>query len=83
MMADSTSTSIDFEKSLAELEQLVHRMEQGELPLDEALRQFERGVELTRACQTALAEAEQRVEQLLEQNGRIDIIPFYSSENED
>ena len=52
---------IDFEKALAELEQLVETMEKGDLTLEESLKQFERGVTLTRACQQALAEAEQKV----------------------
>ena len=51
-----------FEASLAELEELVARMEAGDLPLDEALRSFERGVQLTRECQAALQTAQQRVQ---------------------
>ena len=54
-------TAIDFEKSLTELEQLIETMEKGELTLEESLQQFERGVILTRACQKALSEAEQKV----------------------
>ena len=56
---------IDFEKSLAELEQLVETMEKGDLTLEESLKQFERGVSLTRACQKALAHAEQKVKLLI------------------
>ncbi len=67
---------IAFEAALAELETLVGQLEQGELPLDEALRRFEQGVALTRACQTALRQAEQKVEQLLESNGASVIAPF-------
>jgi exodeoxyribonuclease VII small subunit len=52
---------VDFEAALAELEAIVARLEQGELPLEESLRQFERGVELTRLCQKALGEAEQKI----------------------
>ena len=52
---------IDFEKALAELEQLVETMEKGELTLEESLQHFERGVTLTRTCQQALADAEQKV----------------------
>ena len=59
----------DFEKALAELEQIVERMEQGELSLDESLKQFERGIALTRSCQTALQQAEQKVEILLRKSG--------------
>jgi exodeoxyribonuclease VII small subunit len=51
-----------FEGTLAELEELVARMEAGDLPLDEALRSFERGVQLTRECQNALQAAQQRVQ---------------------
>jgi exodeoxyribonuclease VII small subunit len=56
------SKSVDFEKSLRELEALVEKLEHGELPLEEALKHFERGVALTRECQTALKAAEARVE---------------------
>jgi len=51
------------------LEELVERLEQGDLPLEESLAAFERGVMLTRACQTALKEAEQKVEILLKKAG--------------
>src|SRR5580765_332713 len=49
-----------FESTLAELEELVARMEAGNLPLEEAMRSFERGVQLTRECQAALQAAQQR-----------------------
>ncbi len=55
-----------FEDTLAELETLVAHMEAGNLPLDEALRSFERGVQLTRDCQAALQAAQQRVQMLTE-----------------
>ncbi|RCX28297.1 exodeoxyribonuclease VII small subunit [Thioalbus denitrificans] len=64
-VARKKSTAFDFEQSLAELESLVQRMEQGDLSLEDSLAAFQRGVELTRACQQALSEAEQRVEILL------------------
>ncbi len=54
---------------MRELEALVERLEHGELPLEEALRQFERGVALTKACQAALKAAEQKVEILLRASG--------------
>jgi exodeoxyribonuclease VII small subunit len=53
-----------FEGALAELEELVAGMEAGNMPLDEALRSFERGVQLTRDCQAALQAAQQRVQVL-------------------
>lgn len=59
----------DFELAMRDLEELVERLEQGDLPLEESLAAFERGVMLTRACQTALKEAEQKVEILLKKAG--------------
>lgn len=56
--------SPDFESALAELEALVQRMESGELSLEVSLKEFERGVQLTRVCQAALKAAEQRVKLL-------------------
>ena len=68
-MSRKRSTTFDFEKSLAELETLVQHMEQGQLSLEESLAAFQRGIELTRACQQALSEAEQKVEILLKPDG--------------
>lgn len=67
--ADANAPALDFERSLAELEAIVDKLEHGELSLEESLKQFERGVQLTRACQSALKEAEQKVEILLRKNG--------------
>lgn len=67
-MAKKTG-EFDFEKSLQELESLVERLEAGDLSLEESLKDFERGVALTRACQKALAEAEQKVQILLNEQG--------------
>jgi exodeoxyribonuclease VII small subunit len=58
-----------FEDSLAELEQLVNRLERGDISLEESLQAFERGVNLTRTCQKALQEAEQKVQILIDKNG--------------
>lgn len=66
----------DFETSLKELEQLVERMEAGELGLDESLQAFERGIQLSRSCQKALEEAEQKVQMLIEKNGREELEAF-------
>ena len=70
---------VDFERSLAELEALVERLEHGELPLDDALKSFERGVALTRQCQGALKAAQQKVEILLNSSGNADPEPFTES----
>jgi exodeoxyribonuclease VII small subunit len=65
-----------FEDALTELEQLVNRLERGELSLEESLQAFERGVSLTRTCQKALREAEQKVQILIEKNGNPALEPF-------
>ena len=67
---------VDFEKALAELETLVERLERGDVPLDEALRAFERGVALTRHCQACLQTAQQKVEILLKRSGHPEVVPF-------
>jgi len=56
---------MNLETNLQALEAIVNRLEHGDLPLEEALKQFEQGVALTRTCQHALAEAEQKVNILL------------------
>lgn len=66
----------DFEESLAALETLVNRMEKGDLSLEESLKAFEQGVQLTRECQAKLQEAEQRVQVLLEKNGEVTLEPL-------
>ena len=58
----------DLEKSLAELEQIVETLEEGDLPLEKALKQFEKGVKLSRDCQTALTAAEQKVQILINED---------------
>lgn len=74
------SEAFDFEQALAELEQLVERMEQGELSLEQSLKDFERGIALTRACQGALKDAEQKVQILTGQGGQEELEPFEGDE---
>lgn len=63
--------SVNFEKALAELEQLVEEMEQGDLSLEESLKRFEKGIALTSDCQQALQKAELKVQELIEKNGKL------------
>ena len=72
----------DFEKALAELESIVSTLEKGDLSLEAALKHFERGISLTRQCQTALKEAELKVEKLVEKNGKQTLEPFESEDDE-
>jgi exodeoxyribonuclease VII small subunit len=78
--APSPSAVADFERSLDELEQLVQKMERGEMSLDESLAAYERGIALFRNCQGALEQAELRVRQLAdpldpERSERFDATP--------
>jgi len=76
MMIMVKKKATTFEDSLAELEQLVSQLEQGDINLEESLKSFERGIALTRACQQALQEAEQKVQILMEKNGTQTLEPF-------
>ncbi len=66
----------DLEKSLAGLEKLVAELESGDLPLEKAMQKFEEGIKLTRGCQAALKEAEQKVQILLKSAGGEDLQDF-------
>lgn len=71
----------DFEQSLQDLEALVSQMEQGDLSLEESLKAFEEGVGLTRECQAILAQAEQKVQILMESGGELTTQPFTPEED--
>ena len=73
----------DFEKSLAELESLVEKLEGGDLSLEDSLKAFERGVKLTRECQSALESAETKVEILLKQAGGETLQPFGETDDDE
>jgi exodeoxyribonuclease VII small subunit len=78
-MTEEKTGLAELEESIKSLEALVEKLEGGELPLEQALAEFERGVKLTRRCQAALTEAEQRIEILLAADGEPE--PF--EENDD
>lgn len=68
---------------MAELETLVERLETGDLPLEESLQAFERGVALTRSCQSALQDAEQKVEVLLKKAGQPVVEEFKEADSDE
>ncbi|MEW6209014.1 MAG: exodeoxyribonuclease VII small subunit [Acidobacteriota bacterium] len=73
----------NFEASLAELERIVAQLEAGDLPLEQSLELFERGVRLSRECQKRLDEAERKVETLLKnEDGSHRVVPFDESEDD-
>lgn len=75
-MAARKKAALDFEQSLTDLQNLVERLENGELSLEDSLSAFEQGIGLTRDCQAALSQAEQKVQILLERNGELEEAPF-------
>jgi len=83
-MADAPQTQAapNFEVALKRLEEIVKKLESGELPLDSALELFEEGIKLSRFCHTTLGQAERRVEILLKNDsGQVRAVPF-ETENE-
>jgi exodeoxyribonuclease VII small subunit len=66
---EKPARKIDFEKALEQLEKIVNDLESGGLTLDESIRSFEKGVELSRLCQKKLEAAEERVKKLIEKTG--------------
>ena len=77
-MNDKKETLPNFEKSLEVLENLVEQLESGDLSLDDSLKQFKRGVELTRHCQGVLDQAQQVVEKLMDSTDEQSAEPFES-----
>lgn len=75
-MPKKNEAPASFETALTELEQIVNRLESGDLPLEEALNEFERGVQLARQGQAKLQQAEQRVQILLADNDNTSLTPF-------
>jgi exodeoxyribonuclease VII small subunit len=68
-----------FEDCLQRLEQIVDELEKGNVPLEQALKLFEEGVQLSASCRKELEEAEGKVEILLKQNGKLQPEPYESS----
>ena len=80
-MARKATKGVDFERALDELEKLVERMEEGSLSLEESLKLYERGIELSKACQKALDAAEKRIRVLSEQDGQSKLEAFETDED--
>lgn len=76
MSSAKNAESQSFEQSMQELETIVQQMESGELPLEKALEQFERGIKLARLSQQKLEQAEQKVQILMNQSGKEELQPL-------
>ena len=82
-MAQKKTKIFDFEANMQELAEIVEKIEGGELSLEEAMQEFEKGVKLTKNCHVALQTAEQKVKILLEQAGNYTLEEFADPENDD
>lgn len=80
-MTKKKPANFDFERALEALEELVSAMEDGNLSLEESLQAFEKGIRLTRECQTALKNAEQKVQVLLNENGETEELNLEDTED--
>ena len=82
MARKAVEPTLDFETTLTQLEAIVTRLENGDLPLEKALKEFENGVQLAKLGQERLQQAEQRIQILLQKNATAELTD-YRSENED
>ena len=77
----SNAKPVNLEKALADLEKLVEDLESGDLPLDKAMKKFEDGIKLTRSCQSALKDAEQKVQILIDSAGGDESLEDFDAED--
>lgn len=75
-MSEEKTASPSFEASLEELERIVKELEKGDLPLEQSLTLFERGMHLSSECKRQLEEAESRVEILMRKGAEMVAVPF-------
>ena len=81
-MTNNETKTRSFESSLEALEQIVHQLEEGDLPLEKSLELFEQGIRLSRECQERLGQAERRIEVLLRDNqGRPTVSEFAAEQD--
>ena len=81
-MAKKQDKEASFEETIKQLEAIVTQLENGDLPLDEALNEFEKGIKLSRSGQKQLNEAEQRIQILLSENSDAQLSEFSIDNNE-
>ncbi|ASA56595.1 exodeoxyribonuclease VII small subunit [Vibrio gazogenes] len=81
-MASKKPENMSYEATIEELDTLVNQLENGDLPLDDALKTFERGIALARAGQTKLNDAEQRVKILLSDSDEASLSDFVESDEQ-
>ena len=63
-MSEENVSEVSFEKAMAELEEVINKLEYGEVPLEDSIKLYERGAELKKICEAKLKEAEQKVKKI-------------------
>lgn len=81
--SSKTTNAIDFEKSIDKLTLLVEKLEHGNLPLEQSLKYYEEGIALVRQCQTALNQAEQKIQILTAENNGETLQPYHLDDNDE
>jgi exodeoxyribonuclease VII small subunit len=81
-MKNNETQNRTFEASLEALEQIVHQLESGDLPLEKSLELFEQGIRLSRECQDRLSQAERRIEILLRDNQGRPVVTAFNDEKQ-
>ncbi|MBN6709704.1 exodeoxyribonuclease VII small subunit [Canicola haemoglobinophilus] len=76
----NATDELDFETTLAQLESIVHGLENGDLALEDALKEFERGIQLAQAGQQRLQQAEQRIQILLQKSESAELSDYQPNE---
>jgi len=61
---------LTFEAAMAELEEIVHKLENGQIPLEDAVKAYEKGIQLQKVCETKLNDAQMKIEKLVLKNGK-------------
>ena len=78
----AAAPSRNFEQAMSALEEIVHELERGDLPLEESLKLFEQGVKLSRECQDRLRQAERRIEMLLRDDQGAPVVTEFADADE-
>ncbi|MFC0561611.1 exodeoxyribonuclease VII small subunit [Halalkalibacter alkalisediminis] len=73
-------TELSFEEAMAELEQVVERLEQGDVPLEKAITMFQEGMALSKQCHEKLEQVEKQMDQILHEDGEIELLDFQEDE---
>jgi exodeoxyribonuclease VII small subunit len=82
MAKDKEAVVLSFEEAMDQLEQLVGKLENGDVPLEKAIDLFQEGMKLSQLCSQKLEQIERKIEILVEENGALHKKPFFSGNDE-